>query len=400
MEFSEFSTEFRKIYSEFCASLTSSTLQNYRNYLLDLTIPVILLDVLETVPADPLEVAEEVPAPAENGRAARKVGRKLGQKNKKRRSVIMKIVRKKKIKIPKSSAEAVPGPENNGEYEVEAIVDDKKEKGKTVYRVRWRGYPSSQDSWLQATDLSCKDLLKRYKKKQEKETKDVFSVENIIDHRRFQGTVYYRIRWQNYGPKDDTWQAKELLNCNDLLKQYHDDLNDTILKREEAKLKAREEAKETNEYEVESIVDKKLVKGKTKYLIHWKGWDSSADTWEPEERLNCHELIRAFNKKTPSKKKSKAKKAKKAYDDSGTEEDNDDDSDYGTHRGKRKGQVSHDEYEVEKVINARINKQGKWDFFVMWKGWGPENNTWEPESHLNCPQIIDQVSFNISDVII
>lgn len=219
----------------------------------------------------------------------------------------------------------------------------------------------------------------------------MFVVDKIIDHRRLHGTTYYRVRWQNYGPRDDTWQAKELLNCNELLKEYHEALNETILKKEEAKLKAKVQAKGSNEYEVEAIVDKKVVKGKTKYLIHWQGWDSSDDTWEPEESLNCHELIRQFNKKkTTSVKKSKAKKSKRAHDDSGTEEDDDEDSDYGT--SKRKGQVSGGQYEVEKVINARINKQGKWEFFVMWKGWGPEHNTWEPEAHLNCPKLINQVS--------
>jgi hypothetical protein len=59
---------------------------------------------------------------------------------------------------------------------VEAIVDHKKEKGKTLYRIKWKGYPSSQDSWLNAADISCKAMLKKYKKKIERETKDVYVV--------------------------------------------------------------------------------------------------------------------------------------------------------------------------------------------------------------------------------
>lgn len=179
-----------------------------------------------------------------------------------------------------------------------------------------------------------------------------------------------------------------MLNCKDLLKEYHDSLNDTILKREEAKLEAIEKAKKSNgEYEVESIVDSKVVKGKTKYLIRWKNYDQADDTWEPEETLHCPELIRAFKKKSPAKK-AKAKKAKKRkHDDSGTDEDDDDDSDYG-HKAKN---GARGEYEVEKVLDARINRHGKWEFFVMWKGWSPDHNNWEPESNLNCPQLIDEV---------
>lgn len=206
------------------------------------------------------------------------------------------------------------------------------------------------------------------------------------------GTIYYRVRWENYSAKDDTWQPKEMLNCNDLLKSYHDSLNESILKREEAKLEALEKAKKSNgEFEVESIVDSKTFKGKTKYLVRWKNYDQSDDTWQAEETLNCPELIRAFNKKSPAKKaKAKAKKAKKRkYDDSGTEDDDSDGSDFGSKAKKGAG----GEYEVEKVLDARINRQGKWEFFVMWKGWSPDHNNWEPESNLNCPKLIDQVSW-------
>lgn len=235
----------------------------------------------------------------------------------------------------------------------------------------------------------------------EREEKDVYNVEKIIDHRRLKGKIYYRVRWENYPPKDDTWQPKETLNCPELLKVYHDELNETILKREETKLKAEKEAKKSNnEYEVESIVDFKVVKNKRKYLIHWKGWDSSDDTWEPEETLNCPDLIKAFHKKEKAKtKKPKAvKRKRKPMDDSGTESDDENDSDFVGTNKRKKGHVGGGQYEVEKVLDARINSKGKWEFFVMWKGWGPESNTWEPESNLNCPKLIDQVIFFFNHV--
>lgn len=202
--------------------------------------------------------------------------------------------------------------------------------------------------------------------------------------------MFYRVRWENYSSKDDTWQAKESLSCSELLKEYHESVNDTILKREEAKLQATEQAKQSNnEYEVEAVVDSKTVKGKTKYLIRWKGFEESDDTWEPEDTLHCPELIRAFNKKGKKvvKKPTKGKKRKR-YNDSESEEDNSDDSDFDSGK-KSKGAGG--EYEVEKVLDARINRQGKWEFFVMWKGYGPESNGWEPESNLNCSKLIDHV---------
>lgn len=203
------------------------------------------------------------------------------------------------------------------------------------------------------------------------------------------GTVYYRVRWQNYSPKDDTWQPKQSLSCSELLKEYHDNLNKTILEREEAKLLAKEEAKKSNnEYEVEAVVGSKTVKGQTKYLIRWKGFEESDDTWEPEETLNCSELIREFNKKGKKAVKTPAKsKKRKSYNDSESENGSED-SDF---EAGKKGKISGGQYEVEKVLDGRINRQNKWEFFVMWKGYGPEHNGWEPESNLNCPKLINQV---------
>lgn len=64
-------------------------------------------------------------------------------------------------------------------FQVESIVDHKKQGGKTVYRIRWKGYAASDDTWLPANELSCKEMLKKYKKKIERENKDVYSVSKL-----------------------------------------------------------------------------------------------------------------------------------------------------------------------------------------------------------------------------
>jgi len=51
------------------------------------------------------------------------------------------------------------------------------------------------------------------------------------------------------------------------------------------------------EYEVEEILDKRTRYGKIQYLIKWKGYPLSEASWEPEENLNCLELLKEFNKK-------------------------------------------------------------------------------------------------------
>ncbi|KFD54312.1 hypothetical protein M514_04854 [Trichuris suis] len=48
------------------------------------------------------------------------------------------------------------------------------------------------------------------------------------------------------------------------------------------------------EYVVERIVDKRLVDGKTQYLLKWQGYPDDENSWEPEENLDCRDLITDF----------------------------------------------------------------------------------------------------------
>ena len=52
------------------------------------------------------------------------------------------------------------------------------------------------------------------------------------------------------------------------------------------------------EYSVEKIVDKRCdLNGKVQYLIKWKGYDHSENSWEPNENLYCDDLIEEFDNK-------------------------------------------------------------------------------------------------------
>jgi hypothetical protein len=59
------------------------------------------------------------------------------------------------------------------EYEVEKILD-MKQKGqgrKTHYLIKWKGYPTSDNSWEPAENVQAKDLIKEYKEEQRKTNK-------------------------------------------------------------------------------------------------------------------------------------------------------------------------------------------------------------------------------------
>ncbi|XP_050459755.1 chromobox protein homolog 1-like isoform X1 [Cataglyphis hispanica] len=157
---------------------------------------------------------------------------------------------------------------------------------------------------------------------------------------------------------------------------------------QKASTSAREVDKSGVEYEVEKLIDVRVSKGNRQFLVRWKGYGESADTWENEKDLNCPQLIEKFlaneeeqetksiktgSTKTDKSKKSKASPKKQNEND---EQNNKDDKE------------TLKEFEVEKIIEVRFKKNGTKEFLIRWKGFSPADDTWEPEKNLNCSELI------------
>ena len=65
--------------------------------------------------------------------------------------------------FPEPPPDLVAGEE---EYEIDAIKNHRKRRGKTEYLVSWKGYSTAEDRWLPEKELKhAKTILETYKKR-------------------------------------------------------------------------------------------------------------------------------------------------------------------------------------------------------------------------------------------
>ena len=49
--------------------------------------------------------------------------------------------------------------------------------------------------------------------------------------------------------------------------------------------------------------------------------------------------------------------------------------------------MEEEEFQVDRILDKRV-KNSKTEYLLSWKGYGPEENTWEPKANLNCPKLM------------
>lgn len=157
-------------------------------------------------------------------------------------------------------------------------------------------------------------------KKQEEE--EEYEVQDIMDHKEVKGKLLYKIRWKGYGPSGDTWEPVQTLSCPDILDKYNkknkldggkrkSDSKTPRAPPKKQKIEYDDEDEDEDpeaEYEVERLIDvREKRNGSREFLVHWKGWSKKFETWEPEDNLNCQDLIEKFLEKLEKVKGSSQK---------------------------------------------------------------------------------------------
>ncbi|XP_059775540.1 chromobox protein homolog 1-like [Balaenoptera ricei] len=144
---------------------------------------------------------------------------------------------------------------------------------------------------------------------------------------------------------------------------------------------------EEEEYVVEKVLDRRVVKGKVEYLLTWKGVSDEDNTWEPEENLDCPDLIAEFlqsQKTAYETDKSEGGKRKPDSDSEGKGEES-----------KPKKQKKESEkprgfawgLELERIIGA-TDSSGELMFLMKYKNSDEADLDPAKEANVKCPQVV------------
>ncbi|XP_071775353.1 chromobox protein homolog 3a isoform X1 [Centroberyx gerrardi] len=137
---------------------------------------------------------------------------------------------------------------------------------------------------------------------------------------------------------------------------------------------------EPEEFVVEKVLDQRLVNGKVEFFLKWKGFTDADNTWEPEENLDCPELISAFLEAQKNVKEKPAPvKRKSSTDEPETEAKKKDVSE------KPRGFARN--LEPERIIGA-TDSSGELMFLMKWKDSDEADLVPAREANTRCPQVV------------
>ena len=151
-----------------------------------------------------------------------------------------------------------------------------------------------------------------------------------------------------------------------------------------------DEEEEEEAFEVEKILEKRVIKGKkVEYLVKWKNYDGPDDnTWEPADMLEgAGDIIKMFEKELKIEKdKSKmnndqivksTEKIENKIESNDIAENLETKKKKSSPKKKKSVSIQEDVYNVEALLEKKGSK-----YLVKWENYPEDQNSWEPKSSI------------------
>ncbi|XP_014880399.1 chromobox protein homolog 1-like [Poecilia latipinna] len=145
------------------------------------------------------------------------------------------------------------------------------------------------------------------------------------------------------------------------------------------------EEEEEEEYVVEKVLDRRVVRGKVEFLLKWKGFSDEDNTWEPEENLDCPDLIAEYMQKHKEREEKKKESKRKA-----SSEASGDAEERASKKKKEEGDKARGfgrGLQPERIIGA-TDSSGELMFLMKWKNSDEADLVPAKEANVKCPQVV------------
>ncbi|XP_072298495.1 chromobox protein homolog 1a isoform X3 [Eucyclogobius newberryi] len=142
---------------------------------------------------------------------------------------------------------------------------------------------------------------------------------------------------------------------------------------------------EEEEYVVEKVLDRRMHKGRVEFLLKWKGFSDEDNTWEPQDNLDCPDLIAEYMEKHHKDKEEKKKEGKrKSAPGSGDVDEK------ASKKKKDEGEKARGfgrGLQPERIIGA-TDSSGELMFLMKWKNSDEADLVPAKEANVKCPQVV------------
>ncbi|XP_062859826.1 chromobox protein homolog 1b [Trichomycterus rosablanca] len=138
---------------------------------------------------------------------------------------------------------------------------------------------------------------------------------------------------------------------------------------------------EEEEYVVEKVLDRRVVKGRVEYLLKWKGFSDEDNTWEPEENLDCPDLIAEYLQSQRTANETGVKRRPEGDGDGKETQPKKRKDEPEKLRGFARG------LDPERIIGA-TDSSGELMFLMKWKNSDEADLVPAKEANVKCPQVV------------